>query len=255
MDNIKAKLLQFIDSLVVNLIVSVLITFLSVRISFIKNFLLTYINGNLLFVSVVLMLLTFSLFDILKRKLLYYTVYLKKNEIDRIYDYYNYSFEFISRELIRCSIKMKYRNTKSSFTKDTFRFKWSGSGYNINIKNCKIEQINNNSGFNEYLIMFPRAICKNEKVVVEIEMELSDENHTSLPEMQYNVNHPTKNLKMELKFPPGLNLNYVTKECLVGSSVYPVTSEECASGERVFTISKKNPLFLHKYRFGWDFRD
>lgn len=158
---------------------------------------------------------------------------------------------FINPEYIICTIKFRFRSTRCSIDCDSFAFKWQGSGYNISAKGINIEKIKNSNGFEEYLLLFPRIIKRNECVDVELDIELYDKNHTAVPEMQFNVNHPTKNLRMELNIPMDIKLDFVTRQCLVGNSDYAVQSESCDLNKRQFVIQKKKPLFLHKYKFTW----
>jgi hypothetical protein len=136
---------------------------------------------------------------------------------------------------------------------DSFLFKWQGSGYQISANGLNLEKIRNKNGFEEYLLLFPRMMKRNESIEVKLDIELYDEMHTAIPEMQFNVNHPTKNLLMELNIPAEIELDYVTKQCLVGNSDYAVQSESCDVTKRQFVIQKKKPLFLHKYKFAWQF--
>ncbi len=255
MDNLKVKLMGMIDSIITNIVVSIVVTAVINLIPVMKQFLSEIFSDNMMIASAFVLLFTFLLFDFGKRKVFYYTIYLVKNEIKRVYDYYNYTMTFIDQETIQCNIKFKYKNTRSSMNSDNFAFKWQGSSYSIkSVTNGYIlEKLKNNNGFEEYLIQFPRIIKRNENVEVELAIDLFDANHTSIPEMQYNTNNPTKNLKMELNIPNNIKLDYVTKECLIGNSEYAVLSESCNIQTRQFIMQKKKPLFLHKYKFAWQF--
>lgn len=253
MDKLKNKLISIIDSAVTNVIVSVLAAAIFNITPFIKTLFSRYFRGSVFIASVLVLAITSLLFDAIKRRLFYYTVHLYKSEIRRVYDSYCYTMTFINPEHIMCSINFKFRSTRCSIDSDSFAFKWQGSGYKINAEGLNIEKIKNNNGFEEYLLLFPRIIKRNECVDVKLDIELYDENHTAVPEMQFNVNHPTKNLKMELNIPMDIGLDYVTKQCLVGNSDYAVQSESCDLTKRQFVIQKKKPLFLHKYKFTWQF--
>ncbi|MCI2105300.1 MAG: hypothetical protein LKK00_01065 [Intestinimonas sp.] len=255
MDNLKTKLVGLIDSIITNFIVSISATAFINIIPISKKFISKFFNNNAIIASIFILIMSFLLFDFCKRNIFYYTVYLIKNEIKRVYDYYSYTMAFINQETIQCNIKYKYRNTRSSMDSDSFAFKWQGDNYSIkSITNgYTLEKIKNRNGFEEYLIKFPRIIKRNESIEVELAINLFDANHTSIPEMQYNINNPTKNLKMELNMPMNIKLDYVTKECLIGNSDYAIFSESCDIQKRQFVIQKKKPLFLHKYKFTWQF--
>lgn len=251
MDKLKNKLVSIIDSTITNVLVSILAAAVFSILPFIKTLFSRYFQGSILVASAFVLAITFLLFDALKRRLFYYTVYIYKNEIKRIYDFYHYTMTFIKPEHIICTIRFRLRNPRCSMDSDSFAFKWQGSGYKICAEGLNIEKIKNNNGFEEYLLLFPRIIKRNECVDVRLDIELYDENHTAIPEMQFNVNHPTKNLKMELNIPMEIKLDFVTKQCLVGNSDYAVQSESCDLEKRQFVIQKKKPLFLHKYKFTW----
>jgi hypothetical protein len=253
MDKWRTKLLSIIDSTLTNIAVSVAVTLIFNAARLIKGFASDFIRGNILVISAFVLIFTFLLFDALKRRLFYYTVYLLKNEIRRVYDSYNYTMTFISREYIQCTVHFTFRSTRCSIESDSFVFKWQGSGYEINANGLNLEKIRNKNGYEEYLILFPRIIRKNESVEVKINIDLFDSKHTAIPEMQFNVNQPTKNLRMELNIPNDIVLDYVTKQCLIGNSDYAVQSESCDITKRQFVIQKKKPLFLHKYKFAWQF--
>jgi hypothetical protein len=249
----KTKLVSIIDSTLTNLAVSVAVTLLCNAAHLVKGLLSDYFRGNVLAASGFILIFTFLLFDVLKRNLCYYTVYLVKNEIRRVYDAYHYTMTFVRPEFIRCTIQFTFRSLRCSMDCDSFLFKWQGSGYQISANGLNLEKIRNKNGFEEYLLLFPRMMKRNESIEVKLDIELYDEMHTAIPEMQFNVNHPTKNLLMELNIPAEIELDYVTKQCLVGNSDYAVQSESCDVTKRQFVIQKKKPLFLHKYKFAWQF--
>ncbi|SHH61101.1 hypothetical protein SAMN02745823_00469 [Sporobacter termitidis DSM 10068] len=255
MEKLKAKIILIIDSYLVNLVVAAITTAVSLVIPIIKTFLTTYISQSLIVAATLVLILTFICFDICKRKVFYRTVYLKKGEIKRKYIKYNYNLTVINREHMRCTFNISFINPRCSFDNDTFRFKWNGSRYEFRVNGYETEKIENHSGFNEYLIRFPRMIMKGQPVDLEIDIDLYDREHTALPEMQYNVNHPTKNLRMELNFPSNMNLRYITSQCLVSNSDYAVYSETLDVTKRRFVVQKKNPLFLHKYKLRWQYTE
>ncbi len=252
----KSKIRAFFESILSDIAASILTTALfNVLPQSVRDVATQLFSSSILVTSIFIFIFTFLLFNYIKTNILYYVVYVDKQIIEREYEFYYYTMFYVTRELIQCQIHYRYKSF-SAIDTDTFIFKWTGNDYTIEIlsEGYSLNKIEKTDDYERYLVIFPRKIQKNQSVELKFNLKLYDKNQTAVPIMQYNVNHPLKKLKMELRFSGSIELEHVCRQCFIGNSNYATQSEDCDASESEYLLCEEKPLFLHKYCLNWKYR-
>lgn len=244
--DLSIKLASTIVFFFITCIFSLLATFVPyIRKLIFGNFVTIYITAS------IILFIVFA-FAFVYKHIKFYCVYINKEKIEFEYELYELKFDIINRYKSVCYFHIIYKSKKDTSTFPT-KYNWTGSSNEV-IPDTKGLTCIKNTCANEneqWILELPRKYRKNETIDISFHIVCHDEKQKSIPFLQYNVNQPTKKVKLKVTFPQETDLNCLTKQNFVGNTDYVKESVSGDTSEKEFTYEVKHPKLLDRYRIEW----
>lgn len=182
------------------------------------------------------------------------------------YSKVNVTLIFESREEIRCIRESEFTVTNGPIDEINKIMIWTGSSYDgtyIKQSNvgCVIDSEEYQKSPYHYSIKFEKPLANDEKVELELETKVKDEEHVMSPYLSHRVVHFTDELNLKVICPQDLIekvewVKYADKLMKVEFERGDVEVLECKSKEKYveYTYKFENPNLFYNHCIEWNFK-